>query len=158
VDVIAGLLRRQRPGLLRQPHQVQPLDVFHREEVDVAVEVEVERLDELGVLHLRDHLDLGAELIDHLEVGAELGVDDLEGDDLLEIEVEGLVDLAQAAFAEQVEEAVRPQLKRFVAVGEDVLGLEGGENAAADEQVGKGFGVGGPRQDGYLDLIDLSDA
>src|SRR5262249_9622430 len=104
VDVIAGLVRRQRAGQFDQPHQVEPLDVLHDEVVDAAFEAEVEGLDEFGVLQLGDEGDFGLELVENLDVGLQLVVDDFEGDDLAELGVQGLEDLAQAALADQVEE------------------------------------------------------
>ena len=105
---------RQGPGRGERPHhlddalEIVARDEFHGDEIGPLAVPEVEDPADVLVGDPPGQLELVAEALDHLLVGAERGHEDLEGDGLADLPIQGLVDPAHAAAAELVEDPVPP--------------------------------------------------
>ena len=94
---------------LHQAHQVDAVDVLHREEVGLVDLTEVEELDDVGVVEAEADLRLGDELLDEAVASGERRVDLLEHDELLQAlggAGAGEVDLGHATRAQLADQLV----------------------------------------------------
>ena len=105
---------RQGPGRGKRTHHLDDaLEIVARDELhgDVIDPLAVPQVEDATDVLMGDppgQLELIAEALDHLLVGAERGPEDLEGDGLADLSVQGLVDPAHAAAAELIEDPVPP--------------------------------------------------
>ena len=77
--------------------------------------------------------DLALEALDGVGVGQALLADDLQGDDLRELPVAGLEDLAHAALADAFEQDIGTQQQFLTASLQQLVGLVGSEPTPVDE-------------------------
>ncbi len=94
------------PGPPDELLEVLALDVFHGQEVDQSGFAQVVEPADVAVGDLAGVLELVLEALDGRGVEPDLGLDDLEGHDLLQLLVEGLIDRAHAAFAQLLDDLV----------------------------------------------------
>jgi hypothetical protein len=133
---------RQTADTADQRIQVFAIEVLHGNEVEAIDHADVVDPADVGVRDLAGNADFVAEpgesRFRHLGAGEEF-----EGDGLVEDEVEGAVDLAHAAVAEEAEDAI--------AAGEDCAG---GEAAFVDG----GGGRRGLLEEGLGGVIERGEA
>ena len=89
-----------------QTLQVLAPDVLHRQEEGLSLLVEVVHPADVLVPDLAGRLDLVPEALDHPPLGRDLGLDELEGDFLVEFRVVGPIDTAHAARAQLLDDFV----------------------------------------------------
>ena len=93
-------------GAVEPVGQAPAADELHLEVGEAGVLVDVEDLDDVGVLELGDGLGLGQEPGGGLGAGVLAGQDHLQGDGAVESDLAGLVDDAHAAAAEFAQDLV----------------------------------------------------
>ncbi len=102
-------LERQRAARLQPFAQRLSFQELHDEvRAKRRVEAEIVDGDDVRVLELTGDAGLALETGVELLLGAQLGVDELDGDDALQRQVLGLVDLGHAAAAAQLDQLVAP--------------------------------------------------
>ena len=104
--IIARLVHRQRPIPCYQLRQVGPLHVLHDEQMRTIYFVGVEGADDVRVVELGGGADLALEAAHRVGVVEAFLADELEGDDVTELPVAGLEDLAHAARAQPFQQDV----------------------------------------------------
>src|SRR5262249_11625277 len=98
--------------------------------------------DDVGMRELGGGLGLALKAADDFRVLREpILANDLERDNAVEPAVQRLEDLAHAAFAKKLEDAVGAEDEIGAVALEDLIGLVGGEPAALDEDADEGHGV-----------------
>ncbi len=132
-DVVASLPGGEPAARGEQLAQVGALDVLHSQIVIVAGQGGVVGEHDVGVRELGGRLHLAAEADQQFLLVEAVGADDLEGDEAVHEGVPGLEDLAHAALPEPLHQQVRPQHQTLGAALQDLVDLEGGEPAAADQ-------------------------
>ena len=131
------LARRQRPGPADEPLQVLAGHVFHRDVMEVILLAQVVHPADVPVGDLPGDLELVLETLDGLVVDADLRPDELQGQDLADLAVVGLEDLAHPPLAERLDD--------LVAAGEEVAA--GDLESLPDLMVlGAGSSLSGPAQ------------
>jgi hypothetical protein len=98
---VERVLDRERPPLLQVGPEVRAFDELHDEVRRLALGVEPERPDDVRMLEAPLELTLGAELVDVGPVGRQL-----DRDEVVQDVMSRLPDLAEAAFAELLDEHV----------------------------------------------------
>ncbi len=102
-----GAIRRHRPAALDLVVERPPLDVLEHEEARPVLErAEVGRRRDVGVLHVRAGDGLALEARGELGEVVDPGVEDLDGDPLLQQEVRAAVDGAHPAHRQELVDAV----------------------------------------------------
>jgi hypothetical protein len=131
----------RRPDAAQQARKVLAVEVLHRKEVQAVHETDVVHAAHVGVADLAGDADFVAEAGEGGFVELLLG-EEFEGDGLIEDEVEGLVDLAHAALAQESEDSVASGENG--ACGEAAfVGGGGGSNGRVGEECLSGEFVGG---------------
>ena len=108
-DDVTGVSNGQRPAMAYQLRQVQPLDVLHDQEVRAFHLPGIHRAHDVGVVHRPDCLHLSLKAGDAPRVLHAILREHLQGHNLLELGVPGLVDRAHAPLTELLKELVFAQ-------------------------------------------------
>ena len=138
----AGLRHRQWTVLLDQAGQISPLDVFHDQQVGAANLVGIVGQHDVGVRQGRRRPDLAFEAAHGIGVGQPLLADQLQGDDMAQLPVAGLEDLAHAPLAQPLQQHVGPQQQFLASSLEQLVGLVRSQPATPDQFPGEGLRVG----------------
>ena len=99
-----GFAGRERPAFFDQPLQILPGYILHGDEERLALFMELVHPADVLVGDPAGELDLVPEALDRPLVPGDLGVEELEGDLLADLLVEGAVDDAHPAGAELLDQ------------------------------------------------------
>ena len=137
MDVVGGANRVQRAAAADQFLETDAVHVFHDEEMEFAVAVDVVGADDVGMAQLGDGLGLAVEAFDGAGVVGLAGGQHLDGDGPVHDVVRAEVDGAHAAGAERFEDGVLAAEDEVApTAAEHLIGLKAGEQPFADESVG----------------------
>ena len=147
VDVMGGAIRVQGAAALDEVLQTDAVHVFHDEEMEFAVAVDVVGADDVGVAQLGDGLGLAVEAFDGAGVVGLAGRQHLDGDGAAHDPMGTEIDGAHAAGAERFEDGVLAAEDEVApAAAQHLIGLEAGEQTFGDQGVGHLGGRGRPRR------------
>ena len=118
LDDIDGLFSGQLLALMDEGAKVDAFDVLHGDELHAVGFAEVVDADDVAVRDLGGEDELLLEALNDGGVAGVFAADGLERNDAIQLDVARLVDGSHAALAEQRED--------FIALAEDVAGLEHG--------------------------------
>ena len=140
--MVAGLADGQGPGLPDQPRQVRALDIFHDQQMRAADLIGVDGVDDVGMVQRGGGPDLAVKAPHRSRVGQAIGLDHLERDDLAQLPVAGLEDLAHAPFPQPFQQHVVTKQEFLAPLLQELIDLIGGEPTAAEQLAGQRLRVG----------------
>ncbi len=120
----------KRPIAPEQRRDVLAVDVLHRQERRAVDLVDVVDAADVRVRHLTCHADFGVELRQARRVAIDVGRQKLERDLLSELQIVGAVDLAHAAAADALDDAIAAAEERARLESAVVDRARGGEPSA----------------------------
>ncbi len=148
--------RRDRPAPGQQGVQGDAVDVLHDKVANVPVLAGVVDADDVRVVQGGRGPGLAQEPLGrHLGVGLRDRGKDLEGDGATQALVLGQVHGPHAALAELVSDEVLPHSEPLVLAGQEVSGLEPGQDPGLDEEIGRPVRVGRERGNARHTLVEI---